>query len=139
MANAMAQLRTVLQDERRGPLQTVKHYFADNLAPTREERSLSWLKKMGFDEGHRYSIKDLLTRVHQSNDDQEVDDIHDILKSFYKIAMKRFKGNVVVQVVERCILGDDGAFQALTPELIGDMSDRPLEDIAGGELCDFEC
>lgn len=70
-------------------------------------------------------------KPHQRNDDQAVDDIHDILKSFYKFAMVRFYDNVVVQVVERCILGDDGAFQALTPELIGDMSDRTLEDIAG--------
>ncbi|RJE21174.1 DYNc [Aspergillus sclerotialis] len=112
MANAMEQLRTLLKDERRGPLQTVNHYFADNLAATREERFLSKLKK-------------------RSNDEQAVDDIHDILKSFYKVAMKRFNDNVVVQVVERCILGDEGAFQALTPEIIGDMSDRALEDIAG--------
>ena len=53
--------------------------------------------------------------------------------------MKRFNDNVVVQVVERCILGDEGAFQALTPKIIGDMSDRALEDIAGGELCYLEC
>lgn len=130
MANAMEQLRTLLKDERRGPLQTVNHYFADNLAATRGERFLSKLQKKGFNEGNLFNVKDLLT-IHQSNDDQAVDDIHDILKSFYKVAMKRFNDNVVVQVVERCILGDEGAFQALIPEIIGDMSDRALEDIAG--------
>ncbi|KAI2823747.1 hypothetical protein CBS147321_11058 [Aspergillus niger] len=133
MANAKEQLRIVLNDERRGPLQTVNHYFADNLAATREERSLSRLKKMGFNEENMYNIdvKELLIRAHQTNNDQAVDDIHDILKSFYKVAMKRFNDNVVVQVVERCILGDEGAFQALTPEMIGDLTDRALEDIAG--------
>ncbi|KAL6230944.1 hypothetical protein BDW75DRAFT_248246 [Aspergillus navahoensis] len=113
MANAKTQLRIELDDERRGPLQT------------------SGSKKWGFSEGYTYNIKDLVTRMHQSNDDQAVDDMHDILKSFYKVAMKQFNDNVVVQVVEHCILGVEGAFQALTPELIGDLMDRALEDIAG--------
>ncbi|KAF5854926.1 hypothetical protein ETB97_010620 [Aspergillus alliaceus] len=60
-----------------------------------------------------------------------VDDTHEILKSLYKVAIKCLNDNAVVQVVERCILGDEGAFQVLTPGLIGDMSDRSLEDIAG--------
>lgn len=69
--------------------------------------------------------------MHQSNNNQAVNDIHNILQAFYKIAIKRFNSNIIIQVVKRCILSDKGAFQALTPELIRDITDRALEDIAG--------
>jgi hypothetical protein len=89
------------------------------LAAIREGRSLARLKKRGINEGYTYNIKDLLTRMNQGNDDQAVDDNHDILRSFYKVAMKRSNDNVVVQVAERCILGDEGTFEALTSGLTG--------------------
>lgn len=131
-AAAAIQLDQILLDERGGILQTINHYFADTLANTREERVLARLKNLGLEDGGTYTI-DLaaITRAtHLSNEEQAVNDIHDILKAYYKVAMKRFMDNVVVQVVERHYLGSDSAVKAISPEYVGTLSDRDLSDIA---------
>jgi hypothetical protein len=69
--------------------------------------------------------------IHLSNEDQAVNDIHDILKAYYKLAMKRFTDNVVLQVTERILLGPEGPVKALSPEMIGDLRDDELMDMAG--------
>jgi hypothetical protein len=56
--------------------------------------------------------------VHLSNEDQAVNDIHDTLKAYYKVAMKRFTDNVVAQITERVLLGLEGSVKALNPEMI---------------------
>lgn len=59
--------------------------------------------------------------VYLSNEDQAVNDIHDILKAYYKVAMKRFTDNIVLQIGERLILNPDGPVKTLSPDLIGDL------------------
>jgi hypothetical protein len=54
----------------------------------------------------------------------------DILKAYYKIALKRFMDNVILQVVERIYLGSDGPVKAISPEYVGTLSDSELSDIA---------
>ncbi|KFY50419.1 hypothetical protein V495_00273 [Pseudogymnoascus sp. VKM F-4514 (FW-929)] len=92
--SCILQLRQIIADERSGILQTINHYFADTLANTREERVV------GLEDG-QYQTIDLaaITRAaHLSNEDQAVNDIHDILKAYYKVALKRYMDNVVLQV-----------------------------------------
>lgn len=57
-----------------------------------------------------------------SNDDQTVYDIHGMLKAYYKVAIKRFTDNVVIQITERHILGAEGPVKFLSPESIGGLS-----------------
>ena len=64
-------------------------------------------------------------------EDQAVNDIHGTLKAYYKVAMKRFTDNVVVQITERVLLGLDGPVKTLTPELINDLQDHELMELAG--------
>ncbi|KAH8425300.1 uncharacterized protein LDX57_003057 [Aspergillus melleus] len=71
-----------------------------------------------------------MNRVHLSNEDQAVFDIHDILKAYYKVALKRFSDNVILQVTERYLLGSKGPVRILSPELISELSDVELADIA---------
>ncbi|KFY46965.1 hypothetical protein V494_00258 [Pseudogymnoascus sp. VKM F-4513 (FW-928)] len=130
--NATVELGQIITDERCGILQTINHYFADTLAKTREERVVSRLKELGLKDGEYQSI-DLaaITRAaHLSNEDQAVNDIHDILKAYYKVALKRYMDNVVVQVVERIYLGSNGPVRAISPEYVGTLSDTELADIA---------
>jgi hypothetical protein len=67
---------------------------------------LKRLKAVGLEDGEYQTINlTAITRAaHLSNEDQAVNDIHDILKAYYKVALKRFMDNVVLQIVERIYL-----------------------------------
>jgi hypothetical protein len=129
--DANQQLVKILEDERGGILQTVNHYFAENLSAIREERVIARLEDAGFKDGDSFDMAGVMKRVHLSNEDQAVNDIHDILKAYYKVAMKRFTDNVVVQVAERYLLGREGPVKSLSPDLISDLGDDDLMEIAG--------
>lgn len=129
---AIVQLSRIIADERSGILQTINHYFADTLAKTREELVLNRLKEVGLEDG-QYQTIDLaaITRAaHLSNEDQAVNDIHDILKAYCKVALKRLMDNMVLQVIERIYLGSNGPVRAISPEYVGTLSDTELADIA---------
>ncbi|QGA20940.1 hypothetical protein EYB26_008650 [Talaromyces marneffei] len=125
------QLSEILKDERGGILQTVNHYFADNLTANREERVLHRMQALGTKDGQLMNMAQVMKGVHISNEDQAVNDIHDMLKAYYKLALKRFTDNVVIQVTERIILGPDGPVKILSPDFVGDLQDNDLVDIAG--------
>ena len=131
-SQAKSQLTNVLGDERNGILQTINHYFADNLTAAREERVLARFKTMGLVDGatQRIDLKALTKAAHLSNEEQAVNDVHDILKAYYKVALKRFMDNVVVAVVERCLLGSTGPMSTFTPQYVGSLADEDLESIA---------
>ncbi|KAL2849030.1 hypothetical protein BJX68DRAFT_255632 [Aspergillus pseudodeflectus] len=59
-------------------------------------------------------------RLHISNEDQAVHDIYDILKAYYKAALKRLTDNVIVQI--------------LPPEWIGEFSDIELVNVGSENL-----
>ncbi|GAM33409.1 interferon-induced GTP-binding protein [Talaromyces pinophilus] len=92
------ELRKLLEDERGGILQTVNHYLAETLAKIRSDQEIQRLKKAGYEEGNEYimRIEDLHTTRNISNDESAVYDTHDIVKSYYKVAMKRFLDNVII-------------------------------------------
>ncbi|KAL4990003.1 P-loop containing nucleoside triphosphate hydrolase protein [Aspergillus falconensis] len=132
-ARAKTEFARILDDERRGILQTVNHYYADTLNSIRDERVRARLKHMGLQDNtvSQFNIAEVMKRVHLSNEDQAVNDIHDILKAYYKVAMKRFADNVVIQIVERYILGQDGPVRALCSDMVNDLDEGELLEIAG--------
>ncbi|KFY03304.1 hypothetical protein O988_01575 [Pseudogymnoascus sp. VKM F-3808] len=65
-----------------------------------------------------------------SSDYQAVNDIHDILKAYYRVALKRYMDNVVLQVIERIYLGSNGPVRAVSPGYVGTLSDTELANIA---------
>lgn len=95
---AIAQLNKILEDEMNGILQTTNHYFADNLASNKQERVLLRLQKFLGDENVTdgkvtaagYKLTDILKAANMSKEDAAFFDIHDILKAYYKVAIKRF-------------------------------------------------
>lgn len=134
-ARAEEELQRILQDEREGILQTVNHYLAENIGKIRLERIQARLKNVGFNSDGQYhfvSLSMLTETIHLSNEDQAVYDIHDILKSYYKVAVKRFLDNVVIQVVERHILGKEGPLKLFSAKLVADLSDDDVAFIAAG-------
>ena len=129
---AVKQLEHLLGDEMQGILQTVNHYFADTLAATRQDRVLHRLKGLGLQDGgvQHVDFAAITAVAHLSNEEQAIYDIHDILRAYYKVAIKRFTDNVVVQVVERCYLGDNGPVKYVSPGYIGELADEELSRIA---------
>lgn len=58
--------------------------------------------------------------------------MHDILKSYYKVASKRLVDVVVMQAVDYHLLsGPNSPLMALTPEWISTLEDKQLEQVAG--------
>ncbi|KAL4994952.1 P-loop containing nucleoside triphosphate hydrolase protein [Aspergillus recurvatus] len=125
-------LMQILRDEKGGILQTVNNYFAETVSSIREERVRARLCEMGLQDDEHYSlnIDQVMSGLHLSNEDQAVHDIHDILKAYYKVALKRFADNVIVQVTERHLLGPGGPVKILSPEWVGEFSDGELADVA---------
>ena len=130
--DAAIQLASIIADEREGILQTVNHYFADTLAATRQDRVLKRLQKLGLQDGRDITVdlKSLANTAHLSNEDQAVNDIHDILKAYYKVALKRFTDNVVIQVIERYYLRLEGPVKSISAEYVGGLSDADLSHLA---------
>lgn len=58
------------------------------------------------------------------SEEQAVHDIHDMLKAYYKVLFKRFTDNVIIQVVERHILGN-GAGEESSSTQSRDRHPRP--------------
>lgn len=129
---AYIELQALLKDEQEGILQTANHYFADTLSQIRDERAISRLRSMGLYDGQHATVnlQSMLKRGHISNEDQATYDIHDILKAYHKVALKRYTGNIIIQVVERHILGETGPVRLFTPVFVGELSNGELSYIA---------
>lgn len=136
---ADAQLDQLVKDEMDGFLITMNNYFTENLDKNRRARQLIKLKKQGeslkshkADGGDEASyLNDLIREVHLSNDRSAVHDIHDTLEAYYKVAVKRFIDNVVIQVTERYYLGETGPLKFFSPAYIGGLKDEELSRLAG--------
>jgi hypothetical protein len=130
------QLLQILNDERGGILQTANHYYAETISSIRQERVAARMSRIDLGTSHHISVDvyKITKGIHLSNEDQTVFDMHDILKTYYKVAIKRFVDNVIIQVSERYILGDGGPVKLLSPDLIGDFDDNRLAYIAGEKI-----
>jgi hypothetical protein len=90
--NAMACAVFLLKVERSDTPMTMNHYFNDNLQRSRQEKAATHIKKNAFHSGsHGMVVR--LEHASQpvrsmSNEQHTVQDIHDILKSYYKVCRK---------------------------------------------------
>jgi hypothetical protein len=109
---------------------------ADNLAAARSERVIAGLKRLGFTDGSTYTMdfKDMTSVAHLSNEASAIYDIHDSLKAYYKVALKRFIDNVCQQVIERNFLGPDGPVNIFKPEFVGNLADSDLASITAEDF-----
>ncbi|OAL51515.1 hypothetical protein IQ07DRAFT_507390 [Pyrenochaeta sp. DS3sAY3a] len=130
-ANAVEDLDKILNDEQGGILQTLNPAFATTLSSIREERVLARLKASGMDEVANMTSGQVMKSIHLSNEKQAVIDIHDLLKSYYKVAMARFTDNVVMEVTERYLSSAHGPVRGFSPEMVGEWEDDELMDLAG--------
>lgn len=67
-----------------------------------------------------------------SNLQQTIQDIHDILKSYYKVARKRFVDNMCMQAADfYLITGPAAPMKLFSPSWVYNLSREQVENIAG--------
>ena len=70
-----------------------------------------------------------------SNMKHTVDDVHDILQSYYKVARKRFVDIVCMQAADYFLVtGDDAPLKIFFPRFVSELTGEQLEGIAGEDL-----
>ena len=136
------QVEFILEVERLGTFITKNHYYAHALKKLRIERSHKERKKFHADlrigtsgDGNfREESDDHLSQAGGSQSDFEhtIDDMHDILKAYYKVARKRFIDIVIAQAADYYLLiGSKSPLNILTLDFIYEMSKDQREIIAG--------
>ena len=67
-----------------------------------------------------------------NNLEHTVCDLHDILKSYYKVARKRFVDNVCMQAADfHLVTGPDTPIRVFSPAFVSKLGTKQLEAIAG--------
>lgn len=126
-----AELRNILADELSGTLQTANPSYSDMLSTIRNERVQARVASMGIKDADSNNFDQFMTNEHWYNEQQAVNDIHDILAAYYKVARQRFVDNVIIQAGERYVVGETGPLKIFSPEYISGFSNEELSDIAG--------
>jgi len=104
-------VRFILRTERSGNLLTTNHYFGETLNKWRSECNVEPIESYAFGSGNASR------RAPLSNMEHTVRDIHDILKSYYKVARKRFVDNVGIQGTDfHLIIGTDTPLLVFSPQ-----------------------
>lgn len=136
---ALQQTSFLVEVERHGNLITMNHYFAENVRKAREARLRVKLEELatwtaGIEHAEPLLRLNDILRVATSNDDHTIQDLHDTLKSYYKVARKRFVDAVCLQAVDHFLVsGNTSPLWVFSPHFIGQMSDAELQLIAGDE------
>lgn len=86
----------------------------------------------GLQEGcaHTMNLGQLLSTVHSNNEDQAINDIHNTLKAYYKVALQHFMNNVVNAVVETHLLENSRSVQFLGRAFISSLGEEELAAIS---------
>ncbi|KAK3687357.1 P-loop containing nucleoside triphosphate hydrolase protein [Podospora appendiculata] len=140
---AMMQAKGIINIELNGRPSTYNHYFSDNLQKARLQRletAINTASSLVHDSrGNLIADKVQLNPkevtklvVNKSNAEQATEDMHDILKSYYQVARKRFVDTICRHVIEYFLLDStESPLKVLTPGLIVQMDDSQLDRIAG--------
>lgn len=71
--------------------------------------------------------------------EETVQDIHNILKSYYKVARKRFIDNMCMQAADYYLVtGPAAPMKLFSPSWVYNLSREQLDQIAGGGSCPKE-
>jgi len=77
-------------------------------------------------------LADITSTHPMSNAEHTVRDIHDILQSYYKVALKRFSDNLCMQAVDYYLVtGPESPLRVFSPDFVFRLTEEKLEEIAG--------
>ena len=67
-----------------------------------------------------------------SNVNHVVQEVHDILESYYEVALKRFTDNLCMQAADyHLVTGPHSPLRLFSPSFVAELSDDKLMEIAG--------
>jgi hypothetical protein len=133
-------VKFLIKVERFGTPLTLNHYFSDNLQKFRMDRVQKALEDVaqekfsrhGSPEGKFVKLESIATAIPMGNVEHTVLDIHSILKSYYKVARKRFVDTVCMQGTDYHLLSGDGSpLRIFSPLFVSSLTNEQLESIAG--------
>ncbi|KAI0154591.1 dynamin GTPase [Xylariaceae sp. FL1272] len=135
---ALQRTAFLIQVELAGKPATLNHYFNDNLSKCRQERIKRQLRHKTLENCKHGSdvvrLDDIAQTHNMGNVDHVIYEIHDILRSYYKVALKRFVDNVRMQVADHTLVnGPHTPLQLFCPTFVAGMTDEQLEEVAGEE------
>jgi hypothetical protein len=78
------------------------------------------------------SLEDVMTHHPMSNTEHIFQDLHDILRSYYQVALKRVVDVICMQATEHHLLsGPFSLLKLFSPDFVGAMTPEQLEEVAG--------
>ena len=85
--------------------------------------------------GEMVKLDAILQTSTASNTDHTIRDLHDILKSYYKVARKRFVDVVCMQAVDyHLITGPTAPITLFSPSFVSGLNEDQLDRIAGEDV-----
>ena len=126
-------LKALISSERDGILKTQNDYFTETVQKCRDDR-LAWrLQNIAINEsnlsGH-FDGKSIMNAANIRSEDQAVNDIHDALKAYYKVSLKRLVDQVIKGPIEDDLLGESGPVRTFSPRFVSLLTDEQLASIA---------
>lgn len=80
-------------------------------------------------------LDDIAQNHPQSNADHVIQEIHDILKSYYDLARTRFVDCIRMQVADHFLVtGSNTPLTFFSPTFVADLTPEQLEEVAGEEV-----
>ena len=77
-------------------------------------------------------MDDVLKTRSMSNTHHVVQEVHDILKSYYKVARKRFVDNLCIQAANyHLVTGPNSPLKLFGPSFVAKLTEPQLKEIAG--------
>ena len=85
--------------------------------------------------GEVVRLDDKIQNHPMSNDDHAIQDLHNILQSYYKVARKRFVDCLRMQAANyHLTTGPRTPLMLFSPAFVAEMTPTQLEDVAGEDL-----
>nr|OQO32491.1 hypothetical protein B0A51_00900 [Rachicladosporium sp. CCFEE 5018] len=133
---AITNIQFLLDVEKSDTPLTLNHYFNENLQKSRQGHAAINIGKYAFHNGSHGRVVRLEHATHttrsMSNEDYVVQDIMDILQSYYKISRKTFVDSVCKQAVLHHLLQcEESPLALFSPIFVSQLSMTELEELAG--------
>jgi hypothetical protein len=101
----------------------------------RLRRSLEVKTLSDFQHGKVVRLDDIAQNYPLSNTDHIIQETHDILRSYYKLAWKRLVDSVRIQVADYFLVtGTDTPLTLFSPTFVASMTPEQLEEVAGEDI-----
>ncbi|CAF9915855.1 MAG: hypothetical protein HETSPECPRED_002601 [Heterodermia speciosa] len=125
----------LLSVDRDGTPSTLNHYFNDTLQKCRQKRLHNRIQSKTVSDcthGEVVRTSDLYQHEHMGNEEHTIQDLHDVLESYYKVSRKTFVDNLRKQVGDHFLIsGPDTPLTLFSPAFVSKLTHEELEEAVG--------